>query len=173
MGVLSHYYHLFNQNFTGWRDTGLRLNATLLTDPQALFLWLTSKLFPGPVKALVDLGSSDLFLDSSFVALHKLSTWKISPLPLSLLDGTVSNFVKEIVTLPIHFACGLSSELDLFVTPLVEGYPVILGYNWLRSENPMIDWAQNTTKLTHTTKSKPTTAPPIALIGATAFKRAC
>jgi len=21
MGVLSRYYHLFNQNFTGWRDT--------------------------------------------------------------------------------------------------------------------------------------------------------
>ena len=107
-----------------------------------------SKLFSGPVKALVDSGSSDSFVDSSFATLHKLSTQKISPLPLSLLDGTVNNFVKEIVTLPIHFVCGLSSELDLFVTPLVEGYPVILGYNWLRSENPTINWARNTTKLT-------------------------
>ena len=116
---------------------------------------------------------SSSFIDPFFVACHELPTKLVSLLPLSLINGTVSNFVKEIVTLPIKLACGLSFELNLFVTPLAEEYPIVLGYSWLQSMNPTIDWVKNTLRIPQTCHPKQILAPPIALIGAVAFKRAC
>ena len=130
-------------------------------------------MFPGSVRALVNLGSSDSFIDLFFVVYHKLSTKLVSPLPLSLIDSTVSNFVKEIVTLPIKLACGSSFELNFFVMPLAGGYPIVLGYSWLQLTNPTIDWVKNTLRIPQTHHPKQILAPPIVLIGAAAFKRAC
>jgi len=98
-----------------------------LPNPKALYLELSLAAFPGSVRALVDLGLSDSFIDPFFVTRHELSTKSVSSLPLSLIDGTVSNFVKEIVTLPINLVCGSSFELNLFVTPLAKEYPIVLG----------------------------------------------
>jgi len=145
----------------------------LLPDPKALYLELSSAAFPGSVRALVNLGSSDSFINPFFVAHHKLFTKLVSPLPLSLIDGTVSNFVKEIVTLPIKLACGSSFELNFFVMPLVGEYPIVLGYSWLQLTNPTIDWVKNTLRILQTRHPKQILVPPIALIGAAAFKRAC
>ena len=81
--------------------------------------------------------------------------------------------VKETVSLPIKLVCGSSFELVLFVTPLAEEYPVVLGHSWLKSANPTINWTKNTLELTKLTAPERVTTPPIALIGAAAFKRAC
>jgi len=118
-----------------------------LSDPKALYLELSLLAFPGSVRALVDSSLSDSFIYPFFVTCHKLPTKSVSPLPLSLIDGTVSNFVKEIVTLPVKLVCDLSFELSLFVTPLAGKYPIVLGYSWLKLTNPMIDWAKNTLEI--------------------------
>jgi len=116
--------------------------------------------FLGTVRALVDLGSSNSFVDPFFVALHKLTTKPISPLLLSLIDGTVSNMVKETVSLPIKLVCSSSFELVLFVTPLAREYPVVLGHSWLKSANPTINWTKNTLELTKITAPEQVTTPP-------------
>jgi len=145
----------------------------VLTDIKALFVELFSTAFPGVTKALVDSGSSDSFIDPNFIACHNLSARSIEPLPLSLIDGTVSNFVKEIVTIPIKLICGLSFELDLFVMPLAGEHPIVLGYSWLKTTNPSINWAKNTLELLQDQETKQNVTPPIALIEAVAFRRAC
>jgi len=144
-----------------------------LTDTKALFVELFSTMFPGVTKALVDSGSSDSFIDPNFVVHHKLSTRSIDPLLLSLIDGTVSNFVKEIVTVPIKLICSSFFELDLFVTPLAGEHPIVLGYSWLKTTNPSINWAKNMLELPQDQETKQNIMPPIVLVGTAAFKRAC
>jgi len=121
------------------REPSLRLSTIVLTNPKALFVELFSTTFPRATKALVDSGLSNFFIDPKFVVCHKLSAYLTNPLLLSLIDSTVSNFVKEIVTIPIRLICSLSFELDLFVTPLAGEHPIVLGHSWLKVTNPMID----------------------------------
>ena len=151
----------------------MRLSVIALFHPNALIVELFSNSFLGAVKTLVDLGSSNSFIDPSLIALHKLFTRPTSLLPLFLIDGTVSNFVKEIVTLPINLACDLSFELDLFVTPLARECPIVLGHSWLKSTNSTINWTENTLNFLPSKTLSLNTLPSIALIGAKVFLKAC
>jgi len=109
----------------------------MLTNTKALVLKLFSNSFPDVIKTLIDLGLSNLFIGLFFVLSHKLFTYSISSLFLSLIDSTVSNFVKEIVTLLIKLVCGSLFELNLFVTLLTKDYSIVLGHSWLKLANPI------------------------------------
>ena len=82
------------------RVDALRLNASALSDSNSLTLVLTSELVSDPFLALVDSGSSNCFADSKFVTSSELSVRPIDPIPLTLIDGTVNNYVTQIVTIP-------------------------------------------------------------------------
>ena len=116
----------------------------VLNSPKALHARLHSQLVPYPFLALVDSGSSDCFIDSSFVLLHKLPTREITSLPLTLIDGTVNCFVSQITTLPILLSCSYMVPTEFFVTKLDDSSPAVLDFNWLQSHNPVIDWRQRT-----------------------------
>jgi len=113
----------------------------MLINTKALVLKLFSNSFSDIVKTLIDLGLSNLFIGPFFVLSHKLLTHSISPLSLFLIDSTVSNFVKEIVTLLIKLVCSLLFELNLFITLLTKDYPIVLGHSWLKLANPIDNWA--------------------------------
>ena len=91
----------------------------------------------------MDLGSSDCFLDSGFVATNKLPFRKIASLLIVLIDGTMNAYVNSIVTLPIEFPCGYSCTPEFYVTKLEGTYPVVLSYSWLSQCNPTIDWTED------------------------------
>ena len=93
---------------------------------------------------LIDSGSSDCLMDSSFVDTYKLPFRVIEPLPLTLIDGTVSQYVMQTVMLPIRLACGYSCSTEFYVTYLDGSSPVVLGLNWLKDHNPSIDWKEGT-----------------------------
>jgi len=78
-------------------------------------------------------------MDSSFVATHKLPFRVIDPLSLVLIDGTISQNMNQVVTLPIQFTCGYSYMTEFYMMHLDGSSPVVLGYNWLRTHNPDID----------------------------------
>ena len=113
-------------------DPGPRLGAVTFSKTRSLFVDLCSSLVPGVLRGLVDLGSSDCFLDSKFVISNKLRTREIDPFPLTLIDGTVNCYVNQVVSLPIQLSCGLSCVIECYVTPLDGSCEVVLGHNWLR-----------------------------------------
>ena len=97
-----------------------------------------------PIVALVDLGSSDCFVDSVLVSKYRLPCRKINSLLLTLIDGTINHLVNHVVSLPIRFPCSYSCQIEFFVTKLEDTYPIVLGHNWLTQHNPLVDWRKGT-----------------------------
>ena len=104
-------------------------------------------------KALIDSGAKGAsFINSKFVQENQIPTKRLSrPIPIQNVDGTV-NKAGEIerylkVSMEVY---GKTCEVTLLETSLGQE-TVILGYPWLRQENPNIDWKQH--KLTWNTKT--------------------
>jgi len=113
-----------------------------MSDSRALSMTLYSPAIPIAFEELVDSGSLDCFLDSSFISKNKLSFQEIVPLPVALIDGTVNTFVTCVIPLPINFSCGYSCTLEFYVTKLESTYLAVLGFSWLTYYNPAIDWTK-------------------------------
>jgi len=126
------------------RETILHLDAAMITCLKSLQVELSLPFIPVPVIALVDSGSSDCFVDSVLVSKYRLPCWKINPLPLTLIDGTINHLVNRIVSLPIRFPCSYSCQIEFFVTKLEGTYPIVLGHNWLTQYDPLVDWRKGT-----------------------------
>jgi len=167
------------------------VGAVALSGPSSLIISLYSDLVLGVFQGLIDSGSSDCLLDSSFVAAHNLLFRTIEPRPLTLIDGTVNQNVDWIVTLPIQLTCSYSCVPEFFVMQLDGSSLLVLEYNWLQAHNPGIDWSKGTLNLPvqgpedaviikkHPTNNprepscNPQLQPSISLINAVAYQRAC
>ncbi|KAG5349051.1 hypothetical protein C0989_006369 [Termitomyces sp. Mn162] len=104
-----------------------------------LLLCITS---PSPT-TLVNSGATDNFIDKSLVMLAPHLLQCLSALILlKLFDGDpaptrdITHYLETTMT----FANGQQQELQLLVTKLHPSAPIILGFSWLRSTNPCIDW---------------------------------
>jgi hypothetical protein len=124
----------------------LQLNASALSDPKSFSVLLTSDIVSDPFRGLVDSGSSHCFADPSFVKSNELSIVSIPPMPLKLIDGTVNTYVSEQVNIPTRFPTGEVLNLSYYVAPLESSYSVVLGLDWLRRHNPLIDWRLSSIK---------------------------
>ena len=114
---------------------------SVLSNPDSLMLSLSSDTLPNvSLASLVDSGSSDSFIDSTFVNIHHLLTHSVLPIKLQLMDRTLSSVITQSLDLPIHFPTREIQNLTFFVTLLDQGCTIVLGYHWLTHFNPMIDW---------------------------------
>uniref|UniRef100_A0A8C5PQD8 CCHC-type domain-containing protein n=1 Tax=Leptobrachium leishanense TaxID=445787 RepID=A0A8C5PQD8_9ANUR len=99
------------------------------------------------LNAMIDSGASGCFLDAEVT--HSLgipTTSKKQPYPIQLLDGSspLSGPVTKETT-PLIATIGKQPQdiliFDIVPSPL---FPAVLGLNWLRRNNPTIDWTNGT-----------------------------
>ena len=114
------------------RATTVTLGTSALLNPDSLILSLSSDTLPNiSLVSLVDSGSSDSFIDLTFVNIHHLPTCGIPLIKLRLMDRTSNSVITQSLDLPIQFPTGEIQNLTFFVTPLDQGCTIVLGYCWL------------------------------------------
>ncbi|KAG5335144.1 hypothetical protein E4T56_gene10786 [Termitomyces sp. T112] len=99
-----------------------------------LLLCTTLPFSTNSVPTLVNSGATDNFINESLAALTSQHLWHLStPIPLKLFNSNPT-FAGDIT----HY------DLQLLVTKLHTSTPIILGFSWLCSINPQIDWSSLT-----------------------------
>ena len=117
------------------------LCSSVLSLSNSLIVPLTSESVPNvSFKALVDSGSTNCFIESTFVWTHNLTPFQIPNIPLKLFDGTTNSIISEAIELPIRFTSGETLVLRFLLTSLDKTCMVVLRHNWLTWYNPTIDW---------------------------------
>lgn len=109
---------------------------------------------------MVDSGATALFIDHSFVTLHRINTFPLrQSIRLLNIDGS-DNSAGQLT----HFARlrmrvdGFDQWTDFLVTNL-GGDSVVLGLPWLRRFNPTIDWSRGTLHRRRSTVEDVTDSP--------------
>ncbi|KAG5727488.1 hypothetical protein E4T56_gene12005 [Termitomyces sp. T112] len=103
-----------------------------------------------PIPTLVNSGATNNFVDESLEALAPQPLCRLpAPIPLKLFDGdsTPAGDITHCLETTMTFANGQQQELQLLVTKLHPSAPVVLGFSWLHSTNPRIDWPSLTLRL--------------------------
>ena len=95
-----------------------------------------------PATALLDSGASCNFINSQFVTQHQLPRYEIEPITVNLaIDKSTST--NEITTIEITLPCGFTFHLTAVIVPNLTN-DIILGINFLKVFNPIIDWKHGT-----------------------------
>ena len=121
--------------------------------------------------ALVDSGSSNCFIDTTFVNENSLHPYSIPPLQLHLFNRTTNSTITQVIDLSIHFSTSDITPMTFYVTSLDGSCSLVLGHNWLTLHNPLIDWIsssisfcalEQTMPATPSSPLQPLDLPPLA-----------
>ncbi|KAG5732301.1 hypothetical protein E4T56_gene11429 [Termitomyces sp. T112] len=115
-----------------------------------LLLCITLPFSDNSVPMLVNSSAMDNFIDKSLVALTPQHLQHLStPILLKLFNGkpTSTRDITHCLETTITFTNGQQQELQLLVTKLHPSASIVLGFSWLYSTSPCIDWPSLTLHL--------------------------
>ena len=122
------------------------VNATISTSDRYPFV-VSVKLYSNSTTvttlALIDSGASASFMDEKFAKFHNINlvTKKI-PYTLQVVDGRpISSGTIDGSTVSLRMSLDDHSESISFDITKIGSYPLILGIDWLRKHNPLIEWS--------------------------------
>jgi len=102
------------------------------------------------VKALLDCGATESFIDRDFIRSKGMNTWTLSRnISVFNVDGSPNEAeqITEVVDVVLRYKTH-SKRMLLAVSGLGK-QSLILGYNWLKDHNPKIDWEKGEVEMTH------------------------
>ncbi|KIK90569.1 hypothetical protein PAXRUDRAFT_801156 [Paxillus rubicundulus Ve08.2h10] len=89
-----------------------KLNVSALSNPNSLTLCVTILSYDIPdFPALLDSGSSDCFIDTTFITKNKVKTYSVLPILLCLFDGTSNSYITKAIDLSVWFPLAISPLL--------------------------------------------------------------
>jgi len=132
---------LFSISTLDARETSLLLLVEIETTD-------TSKLYS--VKALLDCGATESFIDRDFVRSKGMNTRALScNIPVFNVDGSPNEAgqISEVMDIVLRYKT--YSERMLLAISGLGKQSLILGYDWLKDHNPRIDWEKGEVEMTH------------------------
>ena len=110
-------------------------------DRDYVLLSVTAVIKGTPVGALVDIGATRSFIDEKLQLCPPLSfIGAYSSLEMANGDTIVSMGIALATLVCIG---NVQFQSDLIAVPLMKGYDIVLGKDWLDMVNPLIDWRSN------------------------------
>jgi len=99
------------------------------------------------IKALLDCGATESFIDRDFVRSKGMNTWTLSwNISVFNVDGSPNEAGQITEVVDIVLCYKTHSERMLAVSRLGK-QSLILGYDWLKDHNPKIDWEKGEVKM--------------------------
>ena len=89
------------------------------------------------LQCLLDSGTSHSFVAANIIRELGPTMHFADTLEVALIDNSVV-CLREVVDLPVRFACNTMQEIVCHIIPLLHS-PIILGIDWLRKWNPHVD----------------------------------
>lgn len=134
---------------------------------------LNGKLNKVPCKALPDTGATDTVIDAAFIDKAGLTDQvREAPIPLQLsIAGDTEVTLTKVIAVPLQVG-DMRSHIVAYVMPsLMQNVDVILGMNWLRPNNAIIDTANNIITVTVNNKEYKLLGETSETIGLAALQR--
>jgi hypothetical protein len=120
----------------------VRLNAAALKNLDSLHIPISFPEFPlVSSTSLVDSGLSHCFADPTFIAAKSFPSYKIPPIILQLLDGSIGVMITCATDILIQFSMNDILLLNFYITKLDSPSAFVFGHNWLHHYNLSIDWS--------------------------------
>ena len=100
---------------------------------------------PNNQSFLIDSGATKNFVDEQEAKRLKIPIEKLNqPIRVTLLDGNdlVAGVITHTSALQLHFDDGTEQLEKFYLTKIDEEHPWVLGYDWLKRQNPEINWSE-------------------------------
>ena len=128
-------------------------------EERSIFIESSVNSLETPTLTLIDTGSTDSFIDATFVKEHNLPIHTLdSPISTSNFDGSSSQYgvITQYVTVDLRIGTHYFTPVHLLLTTITAIYNIVLGLNFSRSTSMLIDCGSRLIRFPESSKNRAT-----------------